>query len=249
MAELWRSSPERVREFDETALAYDKFRPRYPEAVFDSIVGRVLARDVPRRAVEVGAGTGIATLPLCQRGLAVTAIEPSPAMAAIAQAKLDGAAKIVVGRFEEYRSSAPAGLVAAFNAWHWIDPAVGISNAATILAPGGTFALVWTDVVQYGQAPFEKRLAELGMPVESVFNDVTSCVDAVDADERFATSGVERFPFERHLDAETFLAVSHTYGGSSSPERDSAVRELITDELGGTVIKIEDAVVFLFRRR
>jgi tRNA A58 N-methylase Trm61 len=40
------------------------------------------------KAIEVGAGTGIATEPLVRRGLAVTAIEPAAEMAAIAKSKL-----------------------------------------------------------------------------------------------------------------------------------------------------------------
>ena len=35
-------------------------------------------------------------------------------------------------------------LVVACNAWHWIEPGVGVQLVAELLPPGGTLALVWT---------------------------------------------------------------------------------------------------------
>ncbi|HET6873413.1 MAG TPA: rRNA adenine N-6-methyltransferase family protein, partial [Acidimicrobiales bacterium] len=85
--EMWTSAASRRDEFDQGAVAYDRYRPRYPDSVFDEIVTK--ARLGPgASAVEIGAGTGIATVRLVERGLRVTAVEPAPAMAAIVRAKL-----------------------------------------------------------------------------------------------------------------------------------------------------------------
>lgn len=69
--------------FDEAAEVYDRTRPVCPSQMFDDLVSR--AGLAPGdRVVEVGCGTGQATVPLAERGPAVTAVElgagrrPSP---------------------------------------------------------------------------------------------------------------------------------------------------------------------------
>lgn len=227
------------------------YRPRYPDSVFDAILSEISTTQEVLAAVEVGAGTIIATLPLVERGVQVTAIEPSPAMAAIATARLGSRsrAEVFVGRFEDWPASPPVDLVAAFNSWHWVDPSSAVPKAAALLRPGGNLALIWTDVVQHGQAPFERRLGELGVPVGSVFDQVTACLEQVNSDCRLLAPVVTRCRFERELDADTFVAVRNTYGGGCSGETDSLIRSLINDEFGGTIIKSEETVAYLYRRR
>jgi len=93
--------------------------------------------------IEIGAGTGIATEPLVRRGLSVTAIEPSPEMAALARRKLGGRGSIFVGRFEDFPEPTLVELVAAFNSWHWVDPLPGLREVARVLKAGGSLAALW----------------------------------------------------------------------------------------------------------
>jgi hypothetical protein len=84
VSELWKVAAERSVEFDAAALEYDRYRPRYPDVLFDELTSLVPSR---ASATEIGAGTGIATIPLVERGLRVLAIEPGHAMAEILMAK------------------------------------------------------------------------------------------------------------------------------------------------------------------
>ncbi|MDQ1009170.1 2-polyprenyl-3-methyl-5-hydroxy-6-metoxy-1,4-benzoquinol methylase [Streptomyces sp. V4I23] len=71
----------RALSFDTAADQYDAARPGYPPALFDAVEelsGRPLTG---ARTVDVGAGTGIATRLLRERGARVTAVEPGAAMA------------------------------------------------------------------------------------------------------------------------------------------------------------------------
>src|ERR1700733_11475459 len=141
MSDLWQLASEASGRFGAQALDYDRYRPRYPEGVFDDIL-RVTDTSQGAEVIEIGAGTGIATEPLARRGLSVTAIEPSPEMARLAQAKLSGRGSVFVGRFEDYSTPSPVQLVASFNAWHWVDPAVAVDRVAELLTPVGSLALV-----------------------------------------------------------------------------------------------------------
>jgi SAM-dependent methyltransferase len=245
MEELWRVAETRVGEFDGAAEAYDRFRPRYPDAIFDAIVGAV---DPCRTAVEVGAGTGIATAALAKRGLRVTTVEPSPSMIAIAQSKRIPDVSFVCGRFEDWPVSGPVDVVAAFNSWHWVDPAVAVAKAVNVLRRGGLLALVWTEVVEYGRPPFDQRLTDLGVPLGGG-SSVAACRSHVEVDPHFNAPTVVRCRFQRTLDATTFVAVRRTYGGTRDQQTDTAIRELIDEEFGGSVTKIEEAVAYLYARR
>jgi len=69
--------------FGAVAEQYDRRRPSYPaQMVTDVITYAGVAPGDP--VLEVGAGTGKATLLFAARGLDVTAVEPDPGMAAVA---------------------------------------------------------------------------------------------------------------------------------------------------------------------
>ena len=160
MPALWRIAQERRAEFDARALEYDRYRPRYPGSLFDDIV-QLGALRRGAATVEIGAGTGIATAPLADRGLRVTALEPAPAMAAVGAQRLRDRARFVVGRFEDWTPEEQVQLVVACNAWHWVDPGIGVQLAARLLPAGGSLALVWTEIVSWGQEPFEDLLTAM----------------------------------------------------------------------------------------
>ena len=233
MPELWQTAAEASKRFGAQARDYERHRPRYPESVFDDIV-EIAHASAGTAVIEIGAGTGIATEPLVRRGLSVTAIEPAPEMASLAQAKLGHRASIFVGRFEDYSAPAPVPLVASFNAWHWVNPDVAVNTVAELLGPGGFLALVWTEVVSWGEEPFEERLAQVfGDPWAKRLGHVDDSMRPLRADPRFGEPQVLHHVFERTLDAATFVAVTKTYGGRRTDEQYDAIARMINDEFGG----------------
>jgi SAM-dependent methyltransferase len=117
--------------FNQDAELYDRARPGYPS---ESLAE--LARLVPLegcRVLEIGCGTGQVTLPLAQRGCAITALDIGANLAALAREKLApyAAARVIVGAFEDWRlPDQPFDLVASATAFHWIDPAIRVEKAA-----------------------------------------------------------------------------------------------------------------------
>lgn len=131
--------------FGEVAELYDRYRPGYPVAVFDRIV-EFAGLGPGARVLEVGCGTGRATLPLAERGLQLTALEPSPAMAVVARrnAARVGGVRVEVASFEDWPLPVePYRLLVAAQAWHWVRPDVGYPKAKEALASGGCLALLW----------------------------------------------------------------------------------------------------------
>ncbi len=129
--------------FDADAEAYQRTRPVGPPRMFDDLVR--LARLSPGdRVIEIGCGTGQATVPLAERGLAITAIELGPALAAVARRRLAGfpAVDVVTGAFEDWHpEQRGADAVVAISCLHWIDPDVRYAKPAELLKPQGAMVV------------------------------------------------------------------------------------------------------------
>jgi SAM-dependent methyltransferase len=248
VSDLWRAADKASDRFAAQALDYDRYRPRYPDDVFDDLVESA-GLNLGDAVVEIGAGTGIATEPLVERGLDVTAIEPAIALAAVAAAKLADRVHFFSGRFEDFSPDSSVKLLAAFNAWHWVEPRRAVELAARLVEPGGSLALVWTEVISWGQEPFEQRLAEVvGSPWEKRMEHVDGSMQPIRQDPRFGEFEDHHYPFERTIDASTFIAVTKTYGGNYTSEQFEAIEEIINEDFGGVVTKAENAALYLSMR-
>ena len=78
--------PERARSFDAWAGDYDRYRPGYPDVLFEEIRGRLALPSQPR-VVDLGAGTGRASLAMVALGWRVTAVEPGKPMLDVLRAQ------------------------------------------------------------------------------------------------------------------------------------------------------------------
>ncbi|HEX4215046.1 MAG TPA: methyltransferase domain-containing protein [Candidatus Dormibacteraeota bacterium] len=129
---------------------YDRARPGYPEALFDDLAG-LIGLGPGCRVLEIGCGTGQATIPMAERGCHVTAIELGPDTAAFATRKLARFAdvQVVNAAFESWPlPDEPFDVVLAATAFHWIDPAIRVVRAADALRPGGALVTLSNHHVQ-----------------------------------------------------------------------------------------------------
>jgi ubiquinone/menaquinone biosynthesis C-methylase UbiE len=129
---------ERLRAtFDQAAELYDRARPGYPPALFDDLAG--LAGIGPgSRVLEIGPGTGQATVTLAERGCRVVAVELGADLAAVAGRNLGRfpAVEVVTAAFEDWPlPGEPFDLVLAATSFHWLDPAVRVVKAADASDP------------------------------------------------------------------------------------------------------------------
>lgn len=142
--------------FGSVAEQYDRARPSYPDALVDDVIryaGGPLATGSEPPAgdslqiLEIGAGTGIATVQFAARGAQLTALEPDAAMAAVAsqRAATDGnRIRIEVTDFESAQLPAHGfDLIISGTAWHWVTPELRYRLAARALRGGGALAVFW----------------------------------------------------------------------------------------------------------
>jgi SAM-dependent methyltransferase len=130
--------------FDRHAEQYDGARPSYAEALVDEIVAR---SGIPPggRIVEIGAGTGKATVLFARRGFALLAIEPGANLSRVLRRNVAAFVNVQVETttFEAWTGAAePFDLAISAQAFHWVDPAVRCAKTAAALKPAGAFALI-----------------------------------------------------------------------------------------------------------
>ncbi len=136
--------------FDNEAAFYDRLRPGYPRQLFD-----LLSREahlVPgSQILEIGPGTGQASLPMAERGYSLTAVEPGRQLAAILIQKLApyADAKVILGKFEETELPAESfDLVYGATSVHWIDPDVLFTKTQKLLKPDGYMGIIYNELVE-----------------------------------------------------------------------------------------------------
>ncbi|MCL1829886.1 MAG: class I SAM-dependent methyltransferase [Oscillospiraceae bacterium] len=127
--------------FDEIVANYDQIRWDYPDKLFQDALN--YSGDVGK-AIEIGAGTGKATLPFLQAGYQLTVVEMSRNMVNFLQDKYHGYSNfgIVHSTFEESKlNDASYSVVYAASAFHWVDASIGCPKVMELLKPGGAFVL------------------------------------------------------------------------------------------------------------
>lgn len=147
--------------FNVVAAKYAATRPSYPPQLFvevEELAGQPLSgADV----LDVGAGTGIATRLLHDRGANVTAVEPGIGMAMQLRAEIPHA-RLVRGDGNQLPfADASADFVTYAQSWHWTDAARSVPEALRVLRPRGALAMWWNvdDPASVWMAEQEARLA------------------------------------------------------------------------------------------
>jgi SAM-dependent methyltransferase len=208
--------------FDRAAEDYQRTRPVCPPQLFDDLIN-LAGLQAGDRVIEIGCGTGQATVPLAERGLAVTAVELGAELAAIARHRLAGfpAAEVVTCSFEDWQpSSAPFDAAVAVNSLHWIDPQLRYSKPYGLVRSGGVMAIAgcqwarpqdaerfWTDLQEdYRAVGFEG--SPLPPPDQIGFQHFPP-----EARSLFAEVTSRRYPFQVPYRGEDYLTNLATQSG------------------------------------
>ncbi|MEV7217592.1 class I SAM-dependent methyltransferase [Kitasatospora cineracea] len=250
----------RALSFGAIAEAYERFRPGYPEELFE-LVAAYAGRPL-RTALEIGAGTGKATRLFAGHGVAVTATDPDAAMLAELRRTAPAHVTAVRAAFEELRpDGGPRDLVYAAAALHWTRPRGRWPRVAALLEPGGVFAS-FGGPVQLADPAVEEAVRAARAPF--LASDEVPSPDGTAPDRPMQWPGTElrRSPLfgdvrqavvGRRLTMSAreyvgYLSTVSAYLQLPEPVRRKAY-DAVAGALPGTVEVTADLVVHLARRR
>jgi SAM-dependent methyltransferase len=231
--------------FEQVPELYERARPSYPSIVFDELVQLAHLPD-GARLVEIGCGTGQATVPLAQRGFAITCVELGEQLSAIARRNVAGFPSVTVltTDFETWRpEQAGFDAVVAFSSFHWIAPDVRYRQAADLLHEGGRLIVLSTvHVLPVDGDPFfvdvqedydavgpdgPKTTGAAGAPPApdaiAAISDEVLCGE-LEASGRFGNVRARRYLWDVAYSADDYVAVLNTYSGHVALDEETRVR-------------------------
>jgi SAM-dependent methyltransferase len=240
--------------FDEDAERYHRARPGYPDELFDDLAALTGLR-ADDRVLEIGPGTGQATVPLARRGYRIVAVELGASLAAVARRNLAAFpdVEVVTGAFEAWPlPPEPFDAVVSATAFHWIDPEVALARAAEALRPDGALAVVTTWHVAGGDEPFfaavqdcYERFMPGTEPGERLrpAADVPTVEAGLEAGGRFAVAAIRRYERDIAYTTAEYLDLLGTYSGHIALAADAraalfgCIARLIDGRHGGRIVK------------
>ncbi|QHT60840.1 class I SAM-dependent methyltransferase [Paenibacillus lycopersici] len=143
--------------FSDRVDTYVKYRPSYPQEALDYLYGTV-GMNAASSVADVGAGTGIFSRLLVERGSRVIAVEPNPEMRAAAVAALSASPNYVAvaGSAEETTlAEQSVDFIVCAQSFHWFDRTAAQAEFRRILKPGGKAVLIWNSRMTEG-TPFRE---------------------------------------------------------------------------------------------
>jgi SAM-dependent methyltransferase len=249
--------------FDADVENYARSRPPYPPALFERLasVGGITRGT---RVLEIGPGTGLATLPVLDLGAEIVAVEPGTNMASYLRRLVAGRpCRVVESRFEDAELYGAFEVAIAGTSFHWIDPVAGIRKLSTLLAPGARLALFWNvhgdpddRDVEWTQAmaPIARRVGNEHPPEPPAPLDRDARVAEIVAGGWFELSVHEVFRWSFTHDASSMRALFASFSSwSTLPDLERAnalddIARLVDDQFGGCVTRTYTTALYVARR-
>lgn len=145
--------------FDDIVNNYEKIRPEYPSALFEDIFAYSNLKHI-QNVLEIGAGTGKATVAFLNANYDVTAVEISQNMAGFLLNKFHNYEnfRVTVTSFEDAVLQEDSfDLIYAASAFHWVDAEIGLPKAMRLLRNDGVIALFrYNAIAADGEALYDE---------------------------------------------------------------------------------------------
>ena len=151
--------------FDTIPEQFDKYRPRYTEALFDDLIAHAKINN-NKTVLELGPGTGQATDPILETGCDYHAIEIGENLCEMMKHKYDSRENfhIINDDFITYDfGDLKFDLIYSAATIQWIPEEIAFTKTYSLLKPGGTLAMMLT------HGDYRKPNEELYQQIQKVY--------------------------------------------------------------------------------
>ncbi len=236
--------------FNEDAVNYDKYRPGYPQALFENVISYSQIKE-GSKLIEIGIGTGQATLPFIQLDCKVTGIELGENLSTFVAEKYKAYSNFNVINMDFMNcpiEENSCDLIYCATAFHWLPKKEAYSKIMNSLKRGGSIALFWNH-------PFPNRVDDpSNIASQKIYNKFRhsgekqkefskeDCIIIVQELTRYGFENVEYQLYKRvrKLNTDEYIHLLNTYSDHRALNPtlkemfESEMRQAI-NEAGGTI--------------
>jgi SAM-dependent methyltransferase len=252
--------------FNAASHEYDEVRPGYPDALIKDVIE---ISEIPPggQILEVGCGTGQATVPFATRGYSMLCLDIGKKLVEIARAKCKSYANVEIRNlsFEDWESERSAfDLLISATAFHWIPREIGYPKAAGVLKDTGFIALFWnmpptpyTGFFEDVQSVYQRVVPEWEDPRNqpSTKTKIQEREDYINATRLFEKVQVRRYPWSRAYTADQYLKLLDTYSDHRRLDNRRrrqlyvGIRAIIEEEYEGKVTRPYLSVLYIAKKK
>jgi SAM-dependent methyltransferase len=252
--------------FDGAARDYDEVRPGYPEKLIEDII---LISDIPQggKILEIGCGTGQATIPFAKRGYSMLCLDIGKELVALACENCRQYPNVQIRNvsFENWKPKVNSfDLVMSATAFHWIPPEIGYLKSAQVLKDSGYIAMFWnlhptpyTGFFQAVQKVYQSVAPEWEDPSNrlSTEDEIRSREDYINGTGLFEKVLVKQYPWSKTFDKIQYLKLLNTFSGHRNLEEArrsklfTGIGTLIEEEFGGAIERPYLSVLYLAKKK
>ncbi len=252
--------------FDGDPLTYDLARPGYPDQLYDDIVF-ACSLEKQSRLLEIGCGTGKATMAFARRGYSIDAVEIGERMAKFAVEKAAGYdVNVMNTSFEEWQTTDNHyDLAFAATSFHWIDSRTSLAKVNRALKEGGHIAVFWhshvmtertADAFDSLQRAYEEEAPAIAHETfrKQVENSSMEFHDKLQKSGLFGEIRRGSYYFTESYDANAYVRLLSTYSDHITLDEETRsnlfteIRKLIGKMPGGSITKEYETVLFTARK-
>ena len=162
-----------TKRFSDRVEEYVKYRPHYPQAVFD-LLEKEIGLNASSVVADIGSGTGISSELFVENGLTVYAVEPNKEMREAAEhlnsnrenfTSINGTAE------QTTLSDQSIDVIVCAQAFHWFDHEKAKAEFNRVLKPDGHIVLVWNQRDE--KTPFQQDYEDMLVAHATNYSDVT----------------------------------------------------------------------------
>ncbi len=137
---------EKIEPYKGIAATYDEIRPSYPEKLIEDVISKI-GINLRSSLLEIGPGTGKATIQFAEKGFTIKAVELGEDMAEILRTKCIDYPKVSidVSAFEDWNcpDNNKYDMIYCAQAFHWLDANIKYKKCHELLKDNAYLALFW----------------------------------------------------------------------------------------------------------
>lgn len=207
--------------FNDDEYNYDKARPDYPDELFEDIFG-YLDLSENSNVLEIGIGTGQATLPFLNKGCNVISVELGDKLAKYCQHKFSKYSNFKTINSDFIKAELPENsfdLIYSATAFHWIPKDRDYAKIKSLLKPDGAVALFWNHPFVSNTSD-ETNLASMSVYKKyrpddktSAEFDLSDCQKQISELEQYGFNNIKSKIYKRtrKLTSEEYISLIKTY--------------------------------------